>query len=171
MKIAVIVGRFQVPELHEGHIKLISTAINDCNRTYVLIGYDRQVHQGHKKDDRYPYSVSEVQRMMQKTFNGAATISYIEDMPTEERWWASLDAIAGTYASGGNDVHLYGSRDSFISNYKGPHKVVYVDEIEGVSGTKVRAELKEKENESKTADRDNKEDASEGVGTPKEQGK
>ena len=37
-KLGVIVGRFQVPILHEGHMSLINRAVSECDRVLIVIG-------------------------------------------------------------------------------------------------------------------------------------
>lgn len=158
MKIGVIVGRFQVPEYHEGHLHLFKTVLNENDKMLLILGYEQR--EGLNRE-RNPYTLNERYHKAQNTFpNGNVWLNIIRDADSNEAWSEYLDEMLDSYnrtpiySEDGNvieltephEITLYGSRDSFYQNYttkKYPFK--HVDEIPGVSGTAVREALKNEE--------------------------
>lgn len=129
---AVVVGRFQVPKLHEGHLYLLNTANNMCGKLVVVLG-SAEVPDAIKN----PYGYGYRRNLILQPFPNAK-VHGIFDYPTNEQWSGVLDAIVYTYPS----VILFGSRDCFMKDYNGENKCMRVPEIPGVSGTKIREQLK-----------------------------
>jgi len=127
----VIVGRFQVPELHLGHIHLITTALKECDDVAILLGVSNVI------DHRNPYSLMTRVNMIKKIFP-QTVISSIQDKSSDKEWCEYLD----TYLEYFKDPVLYHSRDSFKEVYTGKYPLREVKEIEGYSGTKLREQLK-----------------------------
>lgn len=141
MNIGFIVGRFQVPDLTPGHIHLISSAIRDNDITVVLIGCLPNSY-----INRYnplPYQVRK--EMIQQRFPQVTCSALFDVEGDNDKWSKDLDHFLNTAYKDGNDVKLYGSRDSFIKHYTGKWKEVYVEvtEIPDVSGTVVREAIEE----------------------------
>lgn len=130
----VVVGRFQVLELHEGHLHLLSTVHNACSKLVVIIG-STETPDFIKNPFDYTYRRSLILKWFPK-----AIVHGIFDYPLNEQWSGVLDAIVYTYPN----VVLFGSRDCFMKDYNGENKCIRVPEIPGVSGTKIREELKNK---------------------------
>jgi bifunctional NMN adenylyltransferase/nudix hydrolase len=127
-----IVGRFQVPYLHEGHLHLLNTVNKISERLVVIIGNIEEV-----SDLKNPYSYAYRKGLILKTFPKAAVYG-IFDYPLNEQWSLALDGILSIY----HRPILYGSRDCFMKNYIGELPCVRIPEIPGVSGTKLREQLK-----------------------------
>ena len=130
-RLAVVVGRFQVPELHPGHHHLLTTATTFHARLLVVLG-----DHGGLPTDRYPLPF-EVRAAMIRQAYPDAIIVRLCNMPSDTQWCASLDALIAEHA-GDDGAVLYGSRDSFLSCYAGKFPTMLVKELPGFSGTKMR---------------------------------
>jgi bifunctional NMN adenylyltransferase/nudix hydrolase len=133
--IGVVVARFQVPELHAGHIALISHALSRHERVLVVLG----VH-GDYRTERDPLTFEERRYMVRQAFpDSRLLIASIPDHPlTYELWSEQLDVIIGGIFPDCQAV-LYGSRDSFLPKYTGKYATVFVPALPGPSGTELRA--------------------------------
>lgn len=123
----IIIGRFQVPYLHVGHLHLIATALIECDKVVILLGTQTTV------DPRNPRNIGERIRMIAKIFP-QVHIDVLWDDPSDENWSKTVDNYMSTHP----DRILYHSRDSFKDHYTGKLPLREVEEIPGVSGTKLR---------------------------------
>ena len=142
MKVSIVVGRFQVHELHPGHTTLIDTANYNSDRTIILLGCTKDG----AKDDRNPYSISERAATIRERYpinRNSHFIGVIFDRDTDEEWSSDLDDIISSMTEPHDEVMLYHSRDSFKDHYKGKYATHEIAEIPGYSGTKVREQLKQ----------------------------
>lgn len=135
--IGVIVGRFQVPYLHPGHLHLIATALRENIKVIILLGVG-------PKDENNPYTIHERDIMISKIFP-QVIIFPIQDTVSDERWSEMLDESIAMevedylpFSEKYQDVKLYHSRNSFKEKYTGKYPLREVSEIEGYSGTKLR---------------------------------
>lgn len=138
MTTGVIVGRFQTPYLHEGHKKLIDTAFAENDLVFIFIGHKPN----DELDNRNPYTYYKRLEMIKREYPNAL-VSNLPDVPDNDvAWSAQLDRLI----EGMVNPKLYGSRDSFISHYHGFTPYREVEEVVGVSATKIREQLKEQNN-------------------------
>lgn len=133
----IIVGRFQVPVLHEGHKELLRRVCKKHERVIVFLG-TTQVG----LTRRNPLDF-ETRKKMLVAHNPDLTVLPLQDKPTDEVWSRFLDArIADAVGSVPAKITLYGSRKSFAPSYNGVgrHKVVELDlEVpEALSATELR---------------------------------
>ena len=128
---AIVIGRFQVPYLHPGHLHLIATALRECEDVIILIGVSNKI------DEKNPFSIVARENMIKKIFPHI-NVSNIGDRPTDKEWSKLLD----TYLEGVIEPVLYHSRDSFKEVYTGVYPLREVEEVVGYSGTKIRESLK-----------------------------
>lgn len=129
---AVIIGRFQVPYLHLGHIYLISHALQNYDKVVVLMGTTEE------KDERNPYSALERSGVIWRVFP-QVNVRMIRDYPEDDEMWSYfVDRRASMFP---NPVLLH-SRDSFKDHYKGKYPLKEIPELPGYSGTKLREEVK-----------------------------
>lgn len=128
----IVCGRFQTPYLHEGHIHLIDSVIKQSNKTIIVLGCCN------KKDDRNPYTFNERVKMIKDKYPNVY-FNIIMDESSNESWSDKLDSMLALY----DNPILYGSRDSFKKDYTGKYSYVHIDEIPGISATKIREQLKE----------------------------
>jgi bifunctional NMN adenylyltransferase/nudix hydrolase len=136
-KVGVIVGRFQVPELHEGHRHLIETALARHAKVLVAIGVSYAY-----ANERDPLSY-EMRKMMLKKNYPALTLAPVFDVGNDSVWSRSLDKIVDDTFPNTSAV-MYGSRDSFLATYTGKHEKYEVSPNSEVSGTKLRLEVARK---------------------------
>ena len=108
----VIIGRFQVTELHEAHREIIREVQSKHERVIVFLGVSRAIC-----TVRNPLDVWTRKQMIQSEFPDVI-VSYIPDFKEDERWVEELDKRIRELAPRGRVV-LYGGRDSFIKHYEG----------------------------------------------------
>lgn len=134
--IGVVIAKFQVPQLHLGHLHLITHVRERHEDVLILIGYYPGV-----RNKKYQLRVDERVVMVKQSLAGQKfTVLPLRDNPlSSEKWSKGLDAlIAETFP--GRDAVLYGSRDSFIPYYSGGSPTVEVTPIFNDSGTQWRAD-------------------------------
>lgn len=133
MKFGVIVGRFQVDRLTDGHISLIQRVIECSDDVLIVIGVAPLV--GGKKN---PLDCLARQQMIKSEFPNVM-ITSIKDCKEDDNWSSNLDDIIQVepeYA-----VTLYGGRDSFIKNYTGKFQTVDLEDKIKDSGTETRSHI------------------------------
>lgn len=141
--VGVIVGRFQVPELHEGHRHLLREVAKRHKRILIAIGCRAGVP---TKRDPLDY---ELRRLMLERFFPGAVIVPIFDQTSNRRWCKRLDELVEESFFGRKAI-LYGSRDSFVAAYVGKFPTRFVRSVSIVSGTSVRSRVAEKPKDRKT---------------------
>lgn len=140
-QLGVVIGRFQVSELHSGHLKLIKKVFNDSDRVVIFIG----VRDG-EYSNKDPMSFEVRKCMLEEEFKdkeGLMDILKLEDRREDDTWSKEIDAILlKKYDK--YEITLYGSRDSFIPYYSGKFKTKEIRQEPGVlSGTEMRKEISE----------------------------
>jgi bifunctional NMN adenylyltransferase/nudix hydrolase len=130
----IIVGRFQVHELHDGHIELIQTVRGLHNRVIVFLGVAPAIG-----TRRNPLDFITRKKLIQASFPDV-TVCPLPDMVTDEAWSRELDHRIAEIAPFG-EITLYGGRDSFVPHYSGKYKPMELPLKIQKSGEEVRAEL------------------------------
>src|SRR5271156_242699 len=134
----VIVGRFQVNDLHDGHMELFRQVRARHSGVIVFVG----VHPaGLTKDN--PLDFPTRKAMIQAKFP-EFTVLPLMDTRNDEMWSEDLDKHIADSVSGPADITLYGGRDSFVPHYLGKHKPVELAlpiETQKVSGTMLREQF------------------------------
>lgn len=133
MQLGVIIGRFQVPELTDGHKKLISHV--KAQHGQVLIAVGCISNKERTKRDPLDYSVREA--MIKSDFPDAIVIPLADVPGNDELWSEVLDSHLRTICPMG-EIVLYGGRDSFMPHYKGRFKTYKVELEFSPSGTDLR---------------------------------
>ena len=135
-KIAVIVGRYQVHELHQAHQEIIEEVMQKHNKVVLFLGVS--VVLGSTRD---PLDFVARKKMIQDNYP-ALTILAIPDMRSDEEWSKMLDdRIREVYPMG--DILLYGGRDSFIKCYHGTFETKELAAKVSLSGTEIRKHVSE----------------------------
>jgi len=129
---AVIVGRFQVNELHEAHIDLINSVTQKHDRVLILLGNSII-----RNTTTNPLDYRARRAMIADKFPNVE-IHYINDHPLDNVWSKNLDKLIGEQLLPMQTVTLYGSRDSFLKSYSGKYTVCELEATTFISGTEVR---------------------------------
>lgn len=114
LKVGVIVGRFQVAELTEGHKEIFDYVLNkNHNQNIVVLGVAPT-----KATKTNPLDYDSRRRMINDTYPGKFIVMYLKDEQSDDEWSKKLDKMVLDIAND-RDVVMYGSRDSFIAHYTG----------------------------------------------------
>ena len=147
--ITVVVGRFQTPYLHEGHEKLIRSAIERAKEMCViLVGYTSD-----NPTSVNPLPLRSRQAMIEQwLFNEqwhnktdiTVMVGQLKDVPfSDEIWSKNLDAQIEmhkkmTLVPDTIDVMLMGGRDNFAKYYSGDYPCYEIESLPSISATKIR---------------------------------
>ena len=107
--VGVIVGRFQVHELHEGHIDLIQTVFDNHAKVVIFLGLS-PFHGTFTN----PLDFEPRKTMILEKFPKAIVL-YIKDIPNDKIWSERLDSMVRDVLNPRQSAVLYGGRDSFVS--------------------------------------------------------
>lgn len=132
--IGVIVGRFQVNELHPGHIELIKSVADNHRRVVILLGVAPVLVTRNN-----PLDFITRKEMLMQAFPHVTILS-IPDTRNDAEWSRELDKRIREACPVGSVV-LYGSRDSFIKYYSGNFETSELPEYQSPSGTEVRKSI------------------------------
>ena len=130
--VAVIVGRFQVNELHEAHIDLITSVLNKHDRVLLFLGNSTI-----RNTLNNPLDYRARRTMIADKFP-TVEIHYINDNPSDTAWTKNLDKLICEQLLPMQTVTLYGSRDSFLKCYTGKYTTCELEATTFISGTEVR---------------------------------
>lgn len=132
---AVLIGRFQVPDLHEAHKKLIKTVCDKHQKVIIFLGLSPIF------DIHDPLDFEARKQMILEAFPNVI-VAYIPDMHSDEFWSKKLDEQIGHLKGPNQSVILYGGRDSFLTHYKGKFPTEEIEQDVWISGTEIRAMVK-----------------------------
>lgn len=130
--VGVIVGRFQVPELHEAHVELIDSVVAKHTKVIMFLGLAPVI--GTRNN---PLDFESRRMMIQERYPNIITL-YINDVPSDEVWAEKLDKMISDMVSPTQTVTLYGGRKGFLSRYKGKYKTIELEAKSFVSGSEIR---------------------------------
>lgn len=133
-EIGVIVARFQVHKLHEGHIKLIDRVCEHHKKVIIFLGVP--IISNTKTN---PLDFASRKAMIQEMYPNIVVLPH-KDQRSDEKWSELLDSEIKT-PFGERTALLYGSRDSFIPHYKGKYPVIELITDVFYSGTEVRKQV------------------------------
>jgi len=136
----VVVGRFQVNDLHDGHMELFRQVRARHNAVIVFIGINPG---GLSQNDPLDYATRRA--MIQTKFPDFIVLP-LQDTRTDEEWSRTLDATIASVIGPGTAT-LYGGRNSFVPHYSGklePVELALPPETQKVSGTDIRNEFSNK---------------------------
>lgn len=133
--VGVIVGRFQVPELHEVHRNLIKSVCDNHQKVILYLGMSPLL-----TTINNPLDFESRKQMILEEFPDI-TVLYIRDVHDDERWSKNLDEQISHVVAPHQSVVLYGGRDSFIEHYEGKHDVLELESEKILSGTEIRKEV------------------------------
>lgn len=132
VEIGCIIGRFQTPYLHEGHLGLIQHVVDNHSKVILFLGVPRI-----QNTKRNPLDFATRRLMIQKFFPNV-TILPLNDNRSDLRWSEIVDSTIKTVL-GEKSAIIYGSRDSFIPRYHGKHTTIELEPIQLHNSTEIRA--------------------------------
>lgn len=132
-KVAVIVARFQLHELHSEHKHLIDSVLARHSRVIIILGHAKIIG-----TQNNPLPVEARQQMIRESYPDVE-ISHLRDHKNDYVWSNNLDALISDLAGANQKAILYGSRDSFIKYYHGKLPVLELEAEKQISGTELRA--------------------------------
>jgi bifunctional NMN adenylyltransferase/nudix hydrolase len=137
-EIGILIGRFQVHELHAAHKDLFERVLANHKKIIVFLGVPQVI--GSKKN---PLDFAARKAMIEGTYeNKISAILPIKDNRSDLVWSEEIDRrIREVFPIG--SVTLYGSRDSFIPHYQGAFSTCELDTKIFLSGTEVRKHVAE----------------------------
>lgn len=133
--LGVIVSRFSVPELHDGHLYLIDTVFSENEQVLVILGDNNA-----QPTTDYPLPFDIRNGMILEKFRNVF-VKKVIDINDDFAWSKRVDLAIQAFLTENGDcefVTLYGARDSFIPSYKGSFDVREIKSIKSDSGTDVR---------------------------------
>jgi len=136
--VGVIVGRFQLDDLHPAHQELIEKVINSHYHTVIVLGVSPL-----EDSDNNPLDFRTRKIMIQDMYPKVDVV-YIPDMQYDINWSNKLDREIIKFLKRSNQtVCLYGGRSSFIPHYKGryPTQELTLEQSEFISATARRNEI------------------------------
>lgn len=138
--VGVIVARFQVAELHEAHKELIDTVLSNHAKVMIFLGLSQVRGSINDPLDFQPRKQMLLEAYPHDKFPNL-TIGYIKDNRSDLDWSSKLDMQINDLLAPNDTVVLYGSRDSFLSHYKGKFDTRELQATRFVSGTELRAKI------------------------------
>ena len=130
-EIGVIVARFQVHQLHEGHVKLIDMVCSNHKKVIIFLGISVIPN---TKSNPLDFATRKI--MIQEQYPDVIILPQ-KDQRSNEKWSQLLDAEIKV-PFGDRTALLYGSRDSFIPYYSGKYAVTELVTDVFYSGTEAR---------------------------------
>lgn len=133
--VGIIVGRFQVPDLHDAHKQLIQTVCTKHDKVIIFLGLSPVFNSDN------PLDFEARKQMLHETFPNVI-VAYVPDQPLDTVWSIKLDEQIKLLTGPKQTVTLYGGRDSFISRYSGKYPTEELVQDRWVSGTEIRSMVK-----------------------------
>jgi bifunctional NMN adenylyltransferase/nudix hydrolase len=131
----VIVGRFHVATLHEGHRNLIEHVVSRHRKVIIFLGLSPA-----RVTRNNPLDFEARKQMILCEFPNV-NILYIKDVASDELWSRNLDRMIADIVGPTHTVMLYGSRESFIDHYTGAYDTTELAQETFASGTARRREI------------------------------
>lgn len=133
-KIGVIIGRFQVDEIHSGHTALLDYVAKNHENMLILLGVKPTPA---SKENPLDFRT---RKSMLATFYPNAEIMPVVDMANDEAWSQQVDNLIYSIY-GIKSATLYGGRDSFIPHYSGRHTTEQLNFGGNTNGTEIRERI------------------------------
>ncbi len=130
--VGVIPARFQVPELHEGHLSLINRVFARHKNVLIVLAST-----GGEPTSKNPLSFAVREAMVRESYPNARVIEIIDHPVSPAYWSVELDALIKEAFPNANPT-LYGSRDSFLKVYSGSFPTEELENRCTTSGTEIR---------------------------------
>jgi bifunctional NMN adenylyltransferase/nudix hydrolase len=136
--VGIIIGRFQLDQLHSAHKSLIETVCSRHDKVIVLLGLSEL-----KGTANNPLDFEQRKQMLLEDFPELIVL-YVKDVHLDHFWSRRVDEIVGDILSPTQSAVLYGSRDSFIKHYDGHYPTRELKQRVFVSGSEMRKKITRK---------------------------
>ena len=133
-QVGVVIGRFQVDEIHAGHVELLRYVQRKHPTMLILLGCKNA-----PQDRENPMEFVPRAQMMNKIFPKAIILP-IWDCESDRMWSTAVDLLIQRVFSGRKAI-LYGGRDSFRKRYTGSFTCKEMDFYRTASGTSIRENI------------------------------
>lgn len=133
--VGVIIGRFQVPDLHEAHRALIQHVCDNHGKVIVILGLSPL-----RVTFNNPLDFEARKQMILDAFP-KVNVLYVKDVNSDDVWSRKVDEIVHDVLTGTQTAVLYGSRDSFIKHYSGRFPTRELEQDVFISGTEIRKSI------------------------------
>lgn len=133
--VGVIIGRFQVHNLHHAHLDLIRTVTERHDKVILFIGLSPL-----KATKNNPLDFESRKKMIESQFPNVLIV-YIKDCKDDKVWSKRIDTQIKDLIGANHSVVLYGSRDSFIKYYTGCFKTMELVPESFISGSELRKDI------------------------------
>lgn len=136
-RVGVIVGRFQIDELHAGHKRLLTYVRTSHDRMLVLVGVRPA-----ESSDTNPLTFEDRAAMIRE-YLPDATVLPVVDRRDDEVWTRQVDELINTTYGYGVKAVFHVGRDSFKEHYHGRFPVEAHDfGVDNIVAREVRNEIK-----------------------------
>lgn len=136
--VGVIVGRFQVPSLHDEHKKLINLVRTNHPKVIIFLGCTPL-----KTTANNPLDYEAREQMIKEEYPEVIVLP-IFDAQTNEVWSNNLDSGVRGVIGPNQKPLLYGGRDSFIKHYTGKFQTQELVPTTYLSGSEIRKGIGDK---------------------------
>jgi bifunctional NMN adenylyltransferase/nudix hydrolase len=127
--LSVVIGRFQTPYLHNGHLELLDHALKMSERVLVLIGTTAA-----EGTDKNPLCF-ETRKVLFSNYR--VDVKPLQDCPSDVDWSIQIDKIIEEV--GFEKAVILGGRDNSIENYySGKHAIKIISQCGNYSATLLR---------------------------------
>lgn len=133
--VGIIIGRFQVPDLHEAHLELIQSVVDRHKKVIMFLGLSPA-----KTTYNNPLDFEARKQMILEKFPHI-NVLYIKDQKQDDVWSRNLDTQISDLIGPNQTVVLYGGRDSFIPHYLGRFPTLELEPKRVASGREIRKEV------------------------------
>lgn len=130
--VGVIVGRFQVHELHPAHREFIQHVCDEHRKVIIFLGLSPL-----KLTLNNPLDFESRKQMILAEFP-QVTVLYQNDVPDDAVWSRRLDGQVRDHLMPSQTAVLYGGRDGFLAHYQGAFATRELVSKQVFSGTAVR---------------------------------
>ena len=134
MSVGVIIGRFQIHEIHNGHVRLIEAVRKRHEQVLVLLGCNAM-----GPSQRYPLDFA-VRQQMIRDIASDVLVCPVFDHKSDQEWSRQVDGMLFSLYPG-REITLYGGRDSFVKAYHGHYKTEVLDFADDTSATEIRRKI------------------------------
>lgn len=133
--VGVIIGRFQVHELHDAHRDLIEYVCERHEKVIIFLGISPLMNSVSN-----PLDFQARQKMIAAAFPDVI-VAYIQDTADDSVWSLKLDQQVRSLTTANQSVVLYGGRDSFLPHYTGDFPTQELMQETFMSGDAVRKSI------------------------------